>query len=71
MSESFNAQVKKFKGLLLHELVDKLRELIMEKRYLIKKLARQWPEGILPNVMKELNLISNQLKVIKVLVSDD
>ena len=71
VSESFNAQIKKFKGLLLHELVDKLRELIMEKRYLRKKLARQWPEGILPNVMKELNLISNQLKVIKVLVSDD
>ena len=71
VSESFNAQVKKFKGLLLHELVDKLRELIMEKRYLRKKLARQWPEGILPNVMKELNLISNQLKVIKVTVSDD
>jgi len=40
VSESFNAQVKKFKGLLLHELVDKLRELIMEKRYLRKKLAR-------------------------------
>ena len=41
VSESFNAQVKKFKGLLLYELVDKLRELIMEKRYLRKKLARQ------------------------------
>jgi transposase-like protein len=37
VSESFNAQVKKFKGLLLHEIVDKLRELIMEKRYLRKK----------------------------------
>jgi len=59
VSESFNAQIKKFKGLLQHELVDKLRELIMEKRYLRKKLARQWPEEILPNVMKELNLISN------------
>jgi hypothetical protein len=32
--------VKKFKGLLLHELVDKLRELIMEKRYLRKRLDR-------------------------------
>ena len=40
VSESFNAQIKKFKGLLLHELVEKLRELIMEKRYLRKKLAR-------------------------------
>ena len=43
----------------------------MEKRYLRKKLARQWHDRISPNVMKELNLISNQLKVIKVTVSDD
>jgi hypothetical protein len=71
VSESFNAQVKKFKGLLLHELVDKIRELIMEKRYLRKKLARQWHDRILPNVTKELNLISNQLTVIKVSASDD
>ena len=71
VSESFNAQVKKFKGLLLHELVDKLWELIMEKRYLRKKLARQWHDRILPNVIKELNLISNHLTVLKVSVSDD
>jgi hypothetical protein len=71
VSESFNAQVKKFKGLLLHELVDKLRELIIEKRYLKKKLARQWHDIILPNVTKEMNVISKQLKVIKVTVSDD
>ena len=70
VSESFNAQVKKFKGLLLHELVDKLRELIMEKRYLRKKLARQLHDRILPNVIKELNLISNHLTVLKVSVSD-
>jgi len=70
VSESFNAQVKKFKGLLLHELVDRIRELIMEKRYTRKMLARQWIDGILPNVMKELNLISNNLKVVKVSVSD-
>ena len=68
--ESFNAQIKKFKGLLLHELVDRIRELIMEKRYTRKMLARQWTDGILPNVMKELNLISNNLKVVKVSVSD-
>jgi hypothetical protein len=71
VSESFNAQVKKLKGLNLHELVDRLRELIMEKRYLRKTIARQWEDGILPNVMKELNLISKNLKVVKVSVSDD
>ena len=27
--ESFNSQIRKFKGLLLHELVDRIRELIM------------------------------------------
>ena len=40
VSESFNSQIKKFKGLLIHELVDGLRELIMEKRYLRKKIGR-------------------------------
>ena len=38
--ESFNAQIKKLKGLHLHELCDRLREFIMEKRYIRKKIAR-------------------------------
>ena len=62
MSESFNAQVKHLKGLFAHELVDRIRELIMEKRYLRKKIARQWEDGILPGVIKDLNLINNHLK---------
>ena len=69
--KSFNAQVKHLKGLFVHELVDRIRELIMEKRYLRKKIARQWEDGILPGVIKDLNLISNHLKVVKVKVSDD
>ena len=71
VSESFNAQIKHLKGLHLHELVDRIRELIMEKRYIRKKLGQQWQEGILPSVMKDLNLISNNLKVVKVKVSDE
>ena len=59
------------KGLHVHELVDRIRELIMEKRYIRKKIAQQWGDGILPSVMKELNLISNNLKVVKVTVSDE
>ena len=59
------------KGLLLHELVDGLRELIMEKRFLRRKIAREMRDGILPNVMKELNAISNNLKVVKVTSSDE
>jgi len=49
------------KGLLLHELVDGLRELFMEKRYLRKQIGRQMEDGILPNVLKELNTISKNL----------
>jgi len=71
VSESFNAQIRHLKGLLLHELVDGLRELIMEKRYLRKKIARQREDGILPNVMKELNAISMNLQVVKVARSDE
>jgi hypothetical protein len=71
VSESFNAQVKKYKGMLVHELVDKIRELIIEKRYLRKKLARQWTGRIIPSVINELNVISRHLTVIKVVVYDD
>jgi len=69
--ESFNAQIKKLKGLHLHELCDTLRELIMEKRYIRKKIARQWEDGILPGVLKDLNAISKNLKVVKVATCDD
>ena len=58
VSESFNAQIKHLKGLHLHELVDRIRELIMEKRYIRKKLEQQWQDGVLPQVMKDLNVIS-------------
>ena len=59
------------KGLLIHELVDGLREMIMEKRFLRRKVGREMSEGILPSVIKELNLITKHLKIVKVVVSDD
>jgi hypothetical protein len=71
VSESFNAQIRDFKGLLLHELVDRLRELIMEKRYIRKQIARQWEDGIIPGVMNELNILSRDLKVVKIVPCDD
>ena len=71
VSESFNSQLKPLKGLLVHELVDGLREMIMEKIYLRRKVGSEMVEGILPNVTKELNLINKNLKVVKVSVSDD
>ena len=55
---------------MLHELVDGLRELIMEKRYLRRKIGRQMEDGILPNVTKELNTISKSLQVVKITISD-
>jgi predicted transcriptional regulator len=45
--------------------------LVIEKRYLRKKLARQWTERIIPSVINELNVISRHLTVIKVDVYDD
>ena len=71
VSESFNSQIKQLKGLHLHELVDRIRRLIMEERYMRKKVAQHWEDGILPSVVKELNLISNNLKVVNVAESDD
>ena len=59
------------KGLLLHELVDGLRELIMEKRYLRKQITSKMVDGILPNVIKKLNQVSNNLRVVNVTRSDD
>ena len=59
------------KGLLLHELVDGLRELIMEKRYLRRQIGREMQDGILPSVIKELNTISINLKLVKVVRSDE
>ncbi|XP_066385070.1 uncharacterized protein [Miscanthus floridulus] len=71
VSESFNAQIKNSKGLLLHELLDGIRELIMEKRYIRRKIGREMQDGILPDVIKELNTISKNLKVVKVTRSDE
>ena len=40
VSKSFNSQIKHLKGLLIHELVDRLRELIMEKMYIRRKIGQ-------------------------------
>ncbi|KAK3157974.1 hypothetical protein QOZ80_2AG0131160 [Eleusine coracana subsp. coracana] len=74
ISESFNKQIKPLKGLFLHELVDGLRELFMEKMALRRKIGRLLDDGnhgILPSVMMELNKASNKLKVVKVGRGDD
>jgi hypothetical protein len=45
--------------------------MIMEKRYLRRKVGTEMGEVILPSVIKELNLISKHLKVVKVAASDE
>jgi len=59
------------KGLLIHELVDGIREMVMQKRYLRRNIGKAMADEILPNVIKELNLITNNLKVVKVAISDE
>jgi hypothetical protein len=71
VSKSFNSEIRKYKGLLMHELVDGLRELIMEKRHVRRMIGRKMEDGILSGVMKELNTISKQLKVVKVVAISD
>ena len=56
---------------MLHELIDGIRELIMEKRYLRRQIGKDMQDGILPNVIKDLNTISKNLKVVKVARSDE
>jgi hypothetical protein len=68
---SLNAQMRHYKGLLLHELVDGMRELFMEKWYLRKVIGRKMEGHIMPSVIKELNAISKTLQVVKVTRSDD
>lgn len=70
-SESFNNQIKSLKGLHLHELVDSLRELFMEKMYLRRQVGEKLTDGILPSVIKQLNAATTNLKVVKVARSDD
>ena len=41
VSKSFNSQVKDMKVLLIHKLVDGLREMAMQKRYHRRKIGRE------------------------------
>lgn len=43
VAESFNNQIKPLKGLNLHELIDSLRELIMQKMYLRRRIGDDAP----------------------------
>ncbi|XP_052161924.1 uncharacterized protein LOC127779225 [Oryza glaberrima] len=71
VSESFNAHIRNLKGLLPHELVDSIRELIMEKMATRRDVGKKMDDGIIPGVMKQLNDATSLLKVVKIARSDD
>jgi hypothetical protein len=43
----------------------------MEKRYIRRKLGQEWADGIIPQVMKDLHEISKNMKVVKIMISDE
>nr|AAK13094.1 mudrA protein - maize transposon MuDR [Oryza sativa Japonica Group] len=71
MSESINAKIRGLKELLPHELVDSIRDLIMEKMTTRREVAKNLGDEILMSVMKQLNDLTSLLKVVKVARSDD
>uniref|UniRef100_A0A0A9E872 Uncharacterized protein n=1 Tax=Arundo donax TaxID=35708 RepID=A0A0A9E872_ARUDO len=54
ISESFNNKINSCKGLPIVELVDKLRQLIIEKLELRRRAAENFEGKIIPCVMKDL-----------------
>ncbi|CAM0882428.1 unnamed protein product [Alopecurus aequalis] len=58
ISESFNKQIKDFKGLNICNLVERLRELIVEKFCLRRHVGEKLKGRILPHVIKQLNALS-------------
>lgn len=71
MLESINAKIRGLKELLPHELVDSIRDLIMEKMTTRREVAKNLGDEILMSVMKQLNDLTSLLKVVKVARSDD
>jgi len=61
ISESFNNWIKDDKDLLAADLMDKIREKIMEKIYIRQVIANRMERCILPSVLHELNMKSRGL----------
>src|SRR4051812_42398491 len=63
--ESFNAKFKSFKGLMLWQIFDKIRQMIMIKIDLRKRIASTVYDGhlILPSLIKALHARAKQLKM--------
>ena len=64
IAETFNSWIRNEKSLNVVDLMDRIRQLCMEKMFLRRKFARKFEGKILPNVMKDLNARSRGLKYI-------
>ena len=62
IAETFNSWIRNEKCLEVIDLMDRIRQLCMEKMFLRRKIARKLEGKILPNVMKDLNTKSRNLK---------
>ena len=62
IAETFNSWIRNEKCLEVIDLMDRIRQLCMEKMFLRRKIARKLEGKILPNVMKDLNAKSRNLK---------
>jgi hypothetical protein len=64
IAETFNSWIRHEKSLHVVNLMDRIRQLCMEKMFLRRKIANNLEVKILPNVMKDLNARSRGLKYI-------
>jgi hypothetical protein len=65
LAESFNAKVKSLKGLMLWQIFDKIRQMIMIKIDLCQRIAATKYIGhlMLPSLIKSLHARAKQLKM--------
>ena len=64
IAETFNSWVTDEKSLHVVDLMDRIRQMEMDKMFLRRKIARKLEGKILPKVMKELNTRSRGLKYV-------
>jgi len=62
IAETFNNWVRDEKSVHVVDLMDRIRQLCMDKMFLRRKIAKKLKYKILPNVMKDLNARSRGLK---------
>jgi hypothetical protein len=64
IAETFNSWIRHEKSLPVIDLMDRIRQMCMDKMYLRRKIARKLEGKVLPNIMKDLSERSRGLKYI-------